>query len=174
MTEDVHTIYIISGPLGAGKTSVSKAVTALLETAVRIEGDVFWLATEHLEQFSWAQRLECSWENIVAVTKNYLQRDVDVVIDFVVEDELKWFVEQFSGTTIQIKYIAMIADEKTLTERLEKRGDLKYLGRSLKLLKQISDKEENQQYLYDTTDKTINNIARSIIDDDTWIVLTDS
>jgi hypothetical protein len=75
------------------------------------------------------------------------------VVDFVVEEELEWFCKHISDLNIQIKYIVLIANEDTLIERLNKRGDARLIDRSLFLLKKLESSVTNKKYIYDATNK---------------------
>ncbi|WP_207953406.1 hypothetical protein [Paenibacillus agricola] len=39
-------------------------------------------------QPSWEERLSLTWENILALTRNFIHHNLNVIIDFVVEDDL--------------------------------------------------------------------------------------
>lgn len=160
--DKVKTIYIISGPLGVGKTSVSNKLVSMIEQCVLIDGDSLFLPLEMVRSLSWKNRLKVTWKNILSITRNYVNKNFNVVIDFVVEDELGWFLKNISNLEVVVKYVALITDEKTITSRLKKRGGLKYLDRSLLLLKKI-EKTVNSKHLYDTTAKSVSQIAKDIL-----------
>lgn len=170
--DKTKTIYIISGPLGVGKTSVSNKLVSMIEECALIDGDSLFLPLEAVSSLSWENRLEVTWKNILSITKNYVNKNFNVVIDFVVKDELEWFLKQTSDLDVVIKYVALITDEKTITRRLKKRGGLKYLDRSLKLLKKIK-KTVNSKHLHDTTNKSVSQIAKDVLNKDKYEVVID-
>ena len=157
------TTYFISGPLGVGKSSISKEIAKKIENGVVIEGDVFFLALEDVESISWEQRLALSLKNILSTCKNYLNSNLNVVIDFASEEKPTWLAKQLSEHNITIKYVVLTADENTLSNRLEKRGDSQYLLRSITLLNTMKNQAENKQYLLDVTNMTIPEVAEKII-----------
>lgn len=87
----MNTVYLISGPLGVGKTTVTRALHKTLSDSVLIEGDMFLHALAGRDELPWEKKLELSWQEILAHTKEGVQENHVVVIDFVVEEELPWF-----------------------------------------------------------------------------------
>lgn len=165
-----NTVYIVSGPLGVGKSSVSKVISSQITNGVVVEGDVFFLALEGNENISWEDRLQLSLDAIIMSTKNYLKSNANVVIDFAAEVGPAWFLEQLSDSGALVKYIVLVTDEKTLAQRLAARGDSKYLPRSLSLLEKLKTASENQNYLLDVTKNTIVEVAQVIISEEAFIV----
>lgn len=144
-------IYLISGPLGVGKSTTSKELARNVKNCVLIEGDVLLHMFKGELQHSWEERLSITWENILDLTRNFIQNDLNVIIDFVVEDELDWFCKHLSDLNVRLKYVALIADKEKLIERLSRRGDIDSLERSLFLLNKMQMSHSNNKFIYDTT-----------------------
>ncbi len=161
------TMYIISGPLGAGKTSVTQKLSNQLENTVLIEGDFLFHQAEEIKKISWDQRVALTWKNIIVISRNYIQADLDVIIDFVVEDELNWIKENTKDLNVKIVYVVLMTNEETLANRLNKRNEIQYLGRSLELLQKL-DTAENSKFIIDTTDKSIEEIVQTILNTSTF------
>lgn len=107
--------------------------------------------------------MSITWENILSLTTNLVQRDFHVVIDFVVEEELEWFCSHFSDLPVSIKYAVLVANEETLAARLTTRGDPYLLDRSLFLLRKLQGLGTNSRYLCDTTSKEPAAVVEEII-----------
>lgn len=165
----MNTVYIISGPLGVGKSSVTKELVNALPNSSLIEGDVF-LHQLNPEKIPWEERLKLSWDKILSATKDILDKNQDVVIDFVVEDELPWFIKELSPYSIQLKYVVLVAETETLKERLNKRNEIRYIDRSLILLEQLSKDPNNKKHLYNTESKEVKAIVQDVISADQFIV----
>lgn len=159
----VKTIYIISGPCGVGKSTVTKELARILNRTVLIEGDVVHGMFGEKDEPSWKSRLSITWENILSLTRNFIQHDLDVLVDYIIEDELSWFCEGASDLNVQIKYVVLRADEETIVSRLSKRGSADLIERSLFLLNQLENDASNKQHLYDTTYKQPVEIVQDII-----------
>lgn len=162
-------VYIISGPLGVGKTTVSKALFDAIDGAALVAGDDLYNLEEESE-LAWEEKLQKSWDKILSATKNNLDKSLNVVVDFVVEDEFPWFRKRLSDYNVQFKYVVLLADKEIILERLKKRNELKYKDRSMVLLDQLSKDPQNQKYIYDTTDKEVSEIVQEIIKSPRFIV----
>lgn len=160
-----QTIYLISGPCGVGKSTLTKELSRKVKKSALIQGDDF-LSMPFYEKDSeppWDEMLVIMWKNILSLTQNLLQHHFNVIIDIVVEDELDWFCKHFSFLNIKIKYVVLRADEAILIERLNKRGDPYLIDRSLFLLNQLENSSVNKKHLYDTTNKQPAEILEDII-----------
>lgn len=159
-------IYIISGPCGVGKSTISKGLVRKLEKTVLVEGDLITAMFAGDEQPPWEEKLSIVWQNLSSLTKNFLQNGYDVVIDYVVEDEFEWFYKELqqAGLDVTLHYYVLRADAEVIVERITKRGDTDMIPRSLELLQQLENNKENAPHLYDTTNKDPNVIIDEIAD----------
>jgi predicted ABC-type ATPase len=160
-----RSIYIISGPCGVGKSTITKGLARNFEKAVLVEGDL--ISAMFVGQVPpWEEKLAIVWQNLSSLTKNFLLNGYDVVIDYVVENELEWFCRELqqTGLDITLHYYVLRADPEVLVERITKRGDTEMIPRSLELLYQLENKKENAPHLYDTTNKEPNVIIDEIAD----------
>ncbi|KPB05931.1 AAA family ATPase [Bacillus sp. CHD6a] len=157
-------VYIISGPCGVGKSTITKGLAHKLEEAVLIEGDLLSAMFVGEAQPLWEEKLSIVWQNLSSMTKNFLLNGYDVVIDYVVEDELEWFCRELhqTGVEVTLHYYVLRADPEVLAERITKRGDTDMIPRSLELLHQLENKKENVPHLVDTTNKEPNAIIEEI------------
>ncbi|MEV5026652.1 AAA family ATPase [Paenibacillus sp. LPE1-1-1.1] len=158
------TVYLISGPLGVGKSTVSKTLASVMNQCVLIEGDLLLHVYRGETEPPWEERLRLAWLNIAAVTRNFLLNGLDVVIDFVVEDELQWFFDQLSDLEATLHYVVLHAEPPdTLTARLHQRGDAQYIHRSLFLRNKLMASPTNEPFLLDTDGKKPDELAEEII-----------
>ena len=100
-------IYFFSGPCGCGKTTLTNAFAEHLvkiEKRTRIyvihgddfhhgfvgmyEKDAFCTEEQATNPLAWFQVLKFNWECMLDVAGKALARGLDVVMDYVVEDEL--------------------------------------------------------------------------------------
>ncbi|WP_169086727.1 AAA family ATPase [Paenibacillus sp. PL91] len=160
-----NVIYLLSGPLGVGKSTASRELARNVEQCVLIEGDNILHMFKGESQLSWEERLCLTWKNILALTRNFIQHNLNVIIDFVVEDELDWFCKQISDLNVRVKYVVLRADKEKIVERLTIRGDIDSLERSLFLLNKMEMSSSNNSYIYDTTLKKPAEIVEEIIND---------
>lgn len=167
-------IIFISGPCGVGKSTLADAYAKhLANTGARkqvyvIHGDdfhegfvetdykdSFWKDGQPSDQIGWAEILRFNWDCIIDTAARVLARDLDVVIDYVVEDELPLLEKLAAEHGAGLYYVVLTASEKTLKERITARGDAEMIERSLFLKNKLENLSENQGHVYDITGKTI-------------------
>jgi len=156
-------IYIISGPLGVGKSTVSKSLADSMNQCALIEGDLLLHVYRGENEPPWEERLKLAWLNITAVTRNLLRHGLNVVIDFVVEDELQWFYDQLSDLDATLYYVVLHAEPETLAARLSQRGDAQYIQRSLFLRNKLMASPTNEPFLLDADRKRPEEIVEEIV-----------
>ena len=176
-------IYFISGPCGCGKTTLTDA---LAEYMVKVEkrsqvyvihGDdfhrgfvtrsyeerEFWSDGQATNQLEWSEILKFNWECIIDVAGKALARGLDIVIDYVVEEELPLLQDLAEKHDAKLCYLVLTASEETITNRIQERGDMEMLERALFLKNKLDHLPENQGYLYDNTGKTVEQEVNEIV-----------
>lgn len=154
-------IYLFSGPCGCGKSTLATAFAKGLDRqAYLIHGDDFHAGFVEPQDASvpraaWEDILRFNWDCILAVARKALLLGLDVVIDYVVEDELPLvqnLAREFGAT---LHYIVLTASEETLRTRLQERGDAWLTERSLFLKAKLDAMAENQGRLFDITGMSV-------------------
>lgn len=86
-------VYIISGPPGVGKSSVSKELAYTFDKSAVIEGDSIYLMIKSGLVAPWEDDgyyMDLFWDNVISITNNLLARDMTVIINYVLfEDQIK-------------------------------------------------------------------------------------
>ena len=159
---DPISLYVISGPCGCGKTSVSRLLAEMLSSVYRIEGDTLHAGFCGRNDVPWEKRLAVTWEQICLLAQNTLSNGFHTVVDYVVEGELPQLLKATAGYTVDIYYVVLTASEKTLQKRLSRRGDAELLERSWFLRKKLIGDTQNRSFLLETDSKTPGELAASI------------
>lgn len=167
-------IYVISGPCGCGKSTLTDAYAEHLvkvKKQIRVyvihgdmfhqgfvgmyEQDAFLVELQESNPLAWTQVLKFNWECILDVAGKALVRGLDVVIDYVVEDELPLLQKLAKEQDAKLYYLVLTATEEAITERLQTRGDDELIERAIFLKKKLDSLPENQGHLYDNAGKTV-------------------
>ena len=167
-------IYFISGPCGVGKSTLADAYAKhLANTGARkqvyvIHGDDFhqgFVETDYKDSFwkdglpsdfvEWEAILKFNWECIIDTAGKVLARGLDVVIDYVVEDELPLLQELAKKYEATLYYVVLTASAETITKRIEERGDAEMIERALFLKNKLENLPENQGHVYDITGRSV-------------------
>lgn len=148
-------IYLFSGPCGCGKTTLASAFAKQLDRPVYlIHGDDFqagFITPEGADGPTWPEILRFNWECILASARSALTLGVDVIVDYVVEDELPLVSAIARNLGAALHYIVLTADDATLRDRLAQRGDAWLTERSLFLKNKLESMPENHGHLLDIT-----------------------
>ncbi|MBQ9768127.1 MAG: AAA family ATPase [Lachnospiraceae bacterium] len=167
-------IIFISGPCGSGKSTLTAAYAEHLVKVKKqhrvyvihgddfhhgfvgmYEEDAFGTEKQYSNPLAWSQVLKFNWECMLDVAGKALVRGLDVVIDYVVEDELPLLQKLAKEYDAKLYYLVLTASEEAITKRLQTRGDDELIERALFLKKKLDSLPENQGHLYDNTGKTV-------------------
>lgn len=141
-------VYIISGPPGVGKSSVSNELAYTFNKSAVIEGDSIYLMIRSGLVAPWEDDgyyMDLFWDNIISITNNLVDRDITVVIEYVIfEEQIKKIKEFLKKKQMRLKYCVLLAEEQTLKERdlsreeIQRTGDLSIKSRNEFLSKNIN------------------------------------
>lgn len=145
-------VYIISGPPGVGKSTVSKALAASFDKSAVIEGDLIYLLVKSGLVAPWEDDgyyMELFWDNIISLTKNFMDRSITVVIEYVIfEEQLKKITDFLKARQVNLKYCVLLAEEQTLKDRDSSREEIERTGDlSIESRKEFLAKNINEDYL---------------------------
>lgn len=163
-------IYVFSGPCGCGKSTLADAYAEHLVSldgtnqVYVIHGDDFhkgfvetkrWIGTPCPEFLHWPDILRFNWECILSVADKAIGRKLDVIIDYIVEDELPLLKTLAKQNDAKLFYVVLTASEEDLLQRLIGRGSSELIDRSLFLKRQLDHAPGNQGHLYHISGKTV-------------------
>lgn len=165
-------IYFFSGPCGCGKSTLANAFAKQLantsdkKQVYLIHGDDFhagFIETDDKGDFfvdgqaadmlAWEEFLKFNWECILTVAGKALERDLDVVIDYVIEEELPRVQELAKKFGAKLYYIVLTASQEAIKQRITQRGDVDMIERALFLKNKLENMPENGGHLFDNTGK---------------------
>ncbi len=173
-------IFFVSGACGTGKTTFADAFARHLvqqnhKTVYVIHGDNFHRGfTEPEEKDSffvngqasdrvlWEDILRFNWDCIIATAQRALRDNLDVIIDYIIEDELPRVRELAEKNRAALYYIVLTADADEIEKRIRNRGDTDMTGRALFLKKKLEAMPENQGHLYNNTGRKAEDAVREI------------
>ena len=157
-------LYIITGPAGVGKSTVSKELAKTKEKSVLIEGDEIYhqVVGGYVSPWKEGNHLEIFWEICLSSIKIYLDNGYDVIFNYIVDpNNLKYI--QKAITNHNIKFIVLLVDENTLLKRDKERPlDCQMKERCIILLNSFKSKSYNKNNILDTTNLTVEETVKII------------
>lgn len=167
--ENGYSILIITGPVGAGKTSAAETIYDLL-SAKKIPCAVIdfdWLTSAYPSPDDDRFNFRLGIKNLNSIIPNYLAIGIKLfIIPTVIEskEEIEAFKKLIPGTNIFV--VRLTAKAATLHKRLDKReiGSLLdwHKKRAIELIS-VFESKQLENIVVDTESKTIEIIAKEIL-----------
>lgn len=159
-------LYIITGPSGVGKSTISKKLAENSNKSVLIEGDFVYsqVIGGYVSAWKEGNHLDVFWEICLNSIETYLSYNYDVIFNYIVTptivDKIKNRFKDY-----KVKFVVLLADEDTLLLRDKQRPeDCQMKERCLILLNSFKSKNYNSNNILDTTnlsvEETINIISK--------------
>ena len=165
-------LYIISGPAGIGKSTVSRGLAKILEKSVCIEGDEIYSQVVAGYRSPWEEgnHLDIFWQIIKYEIRTYLKAGYDVVFNYIIHKEtLNSLVKEFRD--VNIKFCLLMASELELLRRDSMRPvDEQMGGRCSVLLKNFLEDKFDEKYVINTEELSIEEEKNLIKDDDRFFI----
>lgn len=165
-------LYIITGPAGVGKTTISKSLAATLEKSALIEGDNIYnqIIGGHISPWKEGNHLNVFWDICLNMIDIYLSNGFDVVFNYIINphdiEKIKSKFKQYP-----IKFIILISETNILIERDKKRPvDCQMGNRCLILLENFKQKYLNSKNFLDTTSLTVEEIVNLINNSNKYLI----
>ena len=173
-------IILISGPCGCGKSTFTNIYARHLvslngKQVYVIHGDDFhagfvepedkgdfFVDGEASDFVHWEEILQFNWDCILATAGRALKLNMDVLIDYVVEEELPRVQELAKQYQAELYYLVLVTGEDEIEKRIRQRGDIDLIERAKFLKRKLEALSENQGHLYDNTGKSPEDMVEEI------------
>lgn len=161
----MNKLYVITGPAGVGKSTVSYELGKRLDKSVVIEGDTiynFFVGGRIKPWYSNAP-LDLFWKNSIMLIKSYLENGYDVVFNYIIKNkELENLRETFKDYDFIFR--CLLVDEPTIIKRdLLRPEDCQVHERSLILLKEFINCNYDNKYVIDSSNLTVEETVEKIL-----------
>lgn len=165
-------LYIITGPAGAGKSTISKKIAENKSKSVLIEGDGIYhqVVSGYVQAWKQGNHLDIFWKICIDMIDIYLSNGYTVVFNYIVNPEnIKALQDKFKE--YKIKFIILITDERTLLSRDKERPKDCQMGeRCLTLLNNFKNKNYNKNNFLDTSNLSVNETLEEIEEDNKYYI----
>ena len=168
----MNPLYIITGPAGVGKSTISRAIAESLPKSAVIEGDDIYNQVVGGYILPWLEgnHLDVMWKIVFDSIKTYIESGFDVVFNYIINPEqLSMLKKVFPDVTI--RFAVLTVDEKTLLARDSERPlDCQMGERCLDLLREMKAYDYGYDCYLDSTHLTIQETVSKITADDRFVV----
>lgn len=157
-------LYIITGPAGVGKSTISKELAKSKRKSVLIEGDDIYhqIIGGYISPWKEGNHLKIFWRVCIETIEIYLDEGYDVIFNYIInKDDIIKIQQNFKKYIV--KFIVLLADENTLIIRDKERPlDCQMNERCLILLNSFKSTNFNKNNIIDTSNLTVKEIVSII------------
>lgn len=165
-------LYIITGPAGVGKSTISKKLAENKNKSVLIEGDEIYHHVIGGYSPAWKKgnHLELFWNICFNMIDTYLLAGYDVVFNYIVTSDAYSKIKKRFNKYIT-KFVVLIVDEKTILLRDSQRPkDCQMKERCIVLLNSFKNTKYEKDYFLDTTNLSVEETISIIENDDRFLI----
>ena len=165
-------LYIITGPAGVGKSTISKRLAESKNKSVLIEGDDIYhqVVGGYTPAWKKGNHLDTFLKVCINSIKIYLEDGYDVVFNYVLDNEDVQKIKD-SIKDVTIRFTVLLSDEKTIMLRdKEREEDCRMNERCLILLNSFKKEFEGGNNTLDTSNMSIDEVVTAIDNDDRFII----
>ena len=168
----MNNLYIITGPAGVGKSTISYQIAKNKTKSALIEGDNIYNQVIGGYTSAWkvGNHLDIFWKICLNNIEIYLKNGYDVIFNYIVTPHsFNIIKEKFKK--YNVKFIILMCDEKTILKRDNARIEsCRMKERCIKLLNNFKEYKFEERYYLDTTDFTIEEIIDRIEKDRKFLI----
>ena len=165
-------LYIVTGPAGVGKSTISKKIAEQKTKSALVEGDEIYnqVVGGYVQAWKEGNHLNTFWKICISAIKTYLEDGFDVVFNYIVTpNQIKMIKENFKD--YEIKFIVLLVDENTLLSRDKERPeDCQMKERCITLLNEFKNYNYDSKNILDTTSLSAAETANIVETEDRFIV----
>ena len=159
-------LYIITGPAGVGKSTISDMLSKELKKCAAIEGDEIYHMVRNPYVSPWKENnhLDIFWKNVYSLIHNFLDNGYDVVFNYIVKGKrLEMIKEQFKDYEIIFKCLLCSKDELVLRDQ-GRDVDIQMGERVVVLLNEFLNDNFDEDLVIDTTRKSKEEIVQILLE----------
>jgi len=161
----MNKLYLITGPAGVGKTTISNALAKRLDKSVLIEGDDIYhmVISSYVPAWKHGNHLDLFWKNVVSLIRNSLEKCYDVVFNYIIKkDDYLILKKEFNKYDVIFK-VLMVDEEELLGRDKLREKENRMNERCLILLKKFIEENFDEEFIIDSTNLNIENTVERVI-----------
>ena len=160
-------LYVITGPAGVGKSTISRKIAEASAKSALIEGDDLYgqIVGGYVDPWKEGNHLETFWKLSVSSIRVYLEAGFDVVFNYIVSpDQLDLLKTEFKD--YKIRFTVLLVDVETILERDKRRPEeYQMKERCIELLNEFKEHNYSSKYILDTSELTVEDTVQRVLED---------
>ena len=160
-------LYVITGPAGVGKSTISRKIAEASAKSALIEGDDLYgqIVGGYVDPWKEDNHLETFWKLSVSSIRVYLEAGFDVVFNYIVSPgQLDLLKTEFKD--YKIRFTVLLVDVETILARDKRRPEeYQMKERCIELLNEFKEHNYSSKYILDTSDMTVEDTVVQVLED---------
>ena len=166
------TLYILTGPPGVGKSTISRGIAERIKKSVLLEGDDFYhqVVGGYVQAWKPGNHLNIFWKVCIDTINNYLNAGYDVIFNYIITKE-KFMELKKIFENIESKFVVLLVNKETILKRdRERPEEYQMKDRCLVLLNSFLNNNYDEKYILYTDKLTINQTIDEIINNKKYLL----
>ena len=158
-------LYVITGPAGVGKSTISRKIAEASVKSALIEGDDLYgqIVGGYIDPWKEGNHLETFWKLSISSIRVYLEDGFDVVFNYIISPE-QFDMIRSEFNDYKISFSVLLVDEETILERDKRRPeDCQMKERCIVLLNEFRDHNYDKKYILDTSNMTVEETVAKVL-----------
>ena len=165
-------LYVITGPAGVGKSTISQKIAENKNKSVLIEGDEIYAQVVGGYVSAWKEgnHLDVFWKICLDMINTYLLAGYDVVFNYIVTlSSYTKIKERFKN--YNTKFVVLVSNEETILSRDKQRPiDCQMNERCIILLNNFKNTNYGKDYFLDTSNLSIEETVETIENNNKFLI----
>lgn len=165
-------LYVITGPAGVGKSTISRKIAEASSKSALIEGDDLYaqIVGGYIDPWEEGNYLDTFWKLSLSSIRIYLEDGFDVVFNYIISPgQLDMIRKEFSDH--EVRFTVLLVDEETIIERDKRRPEEYQMNeRCIILLNEFKDHNYPENFILDTSHLTADETAALVLEDEKFIL----
>ena len=165
-------LYVITGPAGVGKSTVSKMLAERSSKSVFIDGDEIYhhVVGGYAPAWKEGNHLDVFWKVCIDMMRIYLEAGYDVVFNYIVNPKNIEIIKD-SLNNFTIKFAVLMVDEETLLARDSLRAeDCQMKERCIVLLNSFRNKGFSEKNILDSSKLSVEETVEIIENEERFAI----
>lgn len=165
-------LYLITGPAGVGKSTISRGIASSLKKSVLLEGDDFYhhVIGGYVSAWMEGNHLDIFWKVCIDTIINYLEAGYDVVFNYIISlDDFNKLKEIFKKYNTY--FTVLLVSEETIVKRDMLREEENRMNeRCIILLNKFEKYNYPVRYKLYTDDLSVDETVNKIINNNDYLI----
>ena len=165
-------LFVITGPAGVGKSTISRKIAEAYPKSALIEGDDLYnqIIGGYVAPWEEGNYLDTFWKLSLSSIKVYLDDGFDVVFNYIINPEqLDMIRKEFSNC--ETRFTVLMVDEDTILARDRERSEeYQMKERCIVLINEFKEHNYPEKYILDTSRISVDETVASVLEEDRFIL----